>query len=196
MKKYFGLVGEKFRLSAKALSDPKALAVSAMLLAITLVLSYFGNISITLLGTNVIKLSFTALPIAVAALLYGPVVAGIIGGLSDIIGFMIAPMGAYIPGFTVSMILIGFAYGIAFFNEKISVRRICLIQLIVSLFISVLLGSLWFVLFYGFQLLQAFSVRGIKELVMYPLNIILIAGMTKVLERIPEMRDIGVSSEK
>ena len=92
MKKYLKTAGECFSRSSQELKQPLCLAVCAMLLALCLVLAYFGNISVTFLGTNVIKLSFTAIPIAAAAMLYGPVCAGIIGGLSDIIGFMLAPM--------------------------------------------------------------------------------------------------------
>lgn len=181
---------QKFKASAAELRSPASLAVCAMLLAITLVLSYFGNISITFLGTNVIKLSFTAIPIAVAAMLYGPVPAGIIGGLSDIIGFMLAPMGAYIPGFTISMVLIGFIYGAAFYGEKHSLPRVAAAQLITAVFVSFLLGSLWFVLFYGFSPSQALVIRGLKELVMYPISVALIFGIMKAIERLPEVRKI------
>lgn len=187
MKNLFETAGRKFGGSARELSRPVSLSVCAMMLAITLVLSYFGNISITFLGTNVIKLSFTVIPIAVAGMLYGPVCAGIIGGLSDIIGFMLAPMGAYIPGFTISMVLIGFVFGIALYEEKPSLLRIAAAQFVVSLFISTLLGSLWFVLFYGFRPLQALSVRGIKELVMYPISVALVFLIAKTVARLPEI---------
>ena len=190
MTKTIKETGGVFARSAKELSSPVALAVYAMLLAVNIVLSYFGNVSITFLGTNVIKLSFTAIPIAIAAMLYGPVPAGIIGGLTDIIGFMLAPMGAYIPGFTVSMILIGFVYGAAFYDKKITLPRVLIAQLIVSVFISELLGWLWFVLFYGFAPEQALVVRGIKELIMYPVSVALIFFFAKAAERIPEVRRI------
>lgn len=196
MKKKLNVsIGEKFRRSALELKSPTALAVSAMLLAICLVLSYFGNISITFLGTNVIKLSFTMIPIALAAMLYGPVPAGIIGALSDIIGFMLAPMGAYIPGFTISMLLIGFVYGVAFYAEKQTVLRTVITQAVVSAFISVLLGSLWFVLFYGFTPAAALSVRGIKELVMYPINVALIFGIIKAVSKLPEIKKLKKSAD-
>ena len=187
--------GRKFRDSAKELSNPATLTVCAMMLAISLVLSYFGNISITFLGTNVIKLSFVIVPIAVAAMLYGPVGAGIIGGPSDIIGFRGSPMCAYIPGFTISMILIGFAFGLVLYEEKPTVPRIAAVQLFVSAVISTLLGSLWFVLFYGFKPLQALSVRGIKELVMYPINVLLIFVIARVIAQLPEIRQRKRSKE-
>lgn len=188
-------ISEKFKSSARDMKSPAALAVCAMLLAISIVLGYYGNISITFLGTNIIKLSFTAIPVAIAAMLYGPVCAAIIGALSDVIGFMLAPMGAYIPGFTISMILIGFVYGAAFYKEKHSLKRVAAAQLVVSVMISELLGSLWFVLFYGFKPVTALTVRGIKELIMFPVSVALIFAVMKVLDRIPEVNRIKNKSK-
>ncbi len=185
---------EKFSRSAALLSHPQTLAVCAMLLSLSLVLAYFGNVSISFLGTNTIKLSFTALPIAAAAMLYGPLPAGIIGALSDIIGFMLAPAGAYIPGFTISMLLVGFVYGAAFYREKPGLLRVAVTQLAVSAAINELLGSLWFVLFYGFTPSSALTIRGIKELIMYPIMTALVFGMIKLTERLPEVKRIKKNS--
>ena len=185
----------KFGGSASELKNPLALSVCAMLLAVNIVLSYFGNVSITFLGTNVIKLTFTAIPIAIAAMLYGPVPAGIIGGLTDIIGFVLAPMGAYIPGFTISMILMGFVYGAAFYHEKITLARILVTQAVVAVVISELIGSLWFVLFYGFQPLHALYIRGIKEIVMYPIIAAMFFVVANVLQKLPEFKRLRKASK-
>ena len=195
MKKTIKGVKSKFRSSAGELKSPLALSVCAMLLAVNIVLSYFGNVSITFLGTNVIKLTFTAIPIAVAAMLYGSVPAGIIGGLTDIIGFVLAPTGAYIPGFTISMILMGFVYGAAFYNEKNTLPRILVAQTIVAVVISELLGSLWFVIFYGVPPLHALYVRGIKELVMFPIITAMFFALANILQKLPEFKRLRKASK-
>lgn len=187
---------ESFKSSAKELSSPLSLAVCAMLLAISLVLSYFGNVSITFMGTNVIKLSFAVIPIAAAAMLYGPVPAAIIGGLSDIIGFMMMPMGAFIPGFTISMILTGIIYGIAFYRRKVSAAGIAVSTLVVAVVINLLLGTLWFVLFYGFQLRHALFVRGIKELIMYPITVGLLLSVNLLFKRLPDVHALRGAKTK
>ena len=189
-------IAEKFQKSAKALCTPAALAVCAMLLAVSIVLGYLANAGIGFFGTITIKISFTAIPIALAAMLYGPVPAAIIGALTDIIGFMLMPKGAYMPGFTISMILIGIVYGIAFYGEKITLPRVVIAQVINSVFINLLLGSVWFVVFYGFQFGAALTTRGIAESVMLPLNIALIFVVLKAAQRIPEVRRIKSQTEK
>ncbi|MBQ1546040.1 MAG: folate family ECF transporter S component [Clostridia bacterium] len=189
-------IRESFKSSARELSSPLSLAVCAMLLAISLVLSYFGNVSITFMGTNVIKLSFAVIPIAAAAMLYGPVPAAIIGALSDIIGFVMMPMGAYIPGFTISMILTGIIYGIAFYKRRVNAANIALSTLAVAVVINVLLGTVWFVLFYGFQLKHALFVRGIKELVMYPITVGLLFSVNLLFSRLPDVHTLRSAKTK
>ena len=49
-----------------------------------------------------IKIGFSFVPIVVAAILYGPIAAGIVAALCDFLGAILFPIGAYFPGFTES----------------------------------------------------------------------------------------------
>ena len=51
-------------------------------------------------------------PVAIAGILCGPVASGIIGALGDLFCFLLAPMGAYFPGWTINGLLVGLLYGI------------------------------------------------------------------------------------
>ncbi len=183
-------VVQKYKSSGKELTKPLSLTVSAMLLALSIVLGYFSNLSINFLCTNVIKIGFNVVPIVIVAMLYGPVPASIVGACSDIIGYMLAPKGAYIPGFTISMILIGTVYGLSFYKEKITLPRVIITELIVSVFINIILGVTWFVFFYGVPFSRALTIRGLKELFDIPLSIILYYSAYKLLMRIPETKRI------
>ena len=183
-------VVQKYKSSGKELTKPLSLTVSAMLLALSIVLGYFANLSINFLGTNVIKIGFNVVPIVIVAMLYGPVPASIVGACSDIIGYMLAPKGAYIPGFTISMILIGTVYGLSFYKEKLTLPRVIITELIVSVFINIILGVTWFVFFYGVPFSRALTIRGLKELFDIPLSIILYYSAYKLLMRIPETKRI------
>ena len=189
MGNYFKKVGDKFKKSGSELSKPQNLAVASMLLAIAVVLRYFENNGMALLGTNLIKVGFDTLPVAVAAMLYGPVVGGIVGGLTDFLGFIAAPVGgAYIPGFTISMIIMGMIYGIAFYKETIKLPRIIITEVIITLFVNIFLGVTWVVLFYGMSLEKALSIRGIKEFFDLPITVALNFAVFKLLVKIPEIR--------
>lgn len=190
MIRSFKELGKKFKQSSAELSKPLNLAIAAMLLALSVVLGYFANISISFLGTNTIKIGFNVVPIVIAAMLYGPVTAGIVGGLSDIIGYILAPMGGYIPGFTISMILVGIVYGIAFYKEDVRLPRIIITEFIVTIFINILLGVTWFVVFYGMPYDKALTVRGIKEIFDLPLSIVINFFAFRFISKIPEFKKI------
>lgn len=181
-------IKEKFSKSAAQLSKTQTLTGSAMLLSVSIVLGYYGNVTIGLFGTNTVKLSFAVLPIILTAMLYGPIPAGIVGALNDVICFILMPKGAYIPGFTISMLLTGFIYGAGLYSEKAGVKRVAVTQLIVSLLINELLGSLWFVLFYGFTPGVALATRGIKELIMFPILTVFTFSIEKVVKRLPQIK--------
>ncbi len=191
MSEFFGKAGTKFAESGKMLSKPQNLTVSAMLLALAVVFKYFENMGMAFLGTNLIKIGFSVFPIAVAGMLYGPIVSGIVGGLTDVLGYIIAPQGgAYVPCFTISMILLGMIYGISFYKEKIGLKRLIITELIITIFINIILGVTWFVLFFGMPLEKALSIRGIKEFFDLPLTVFINYMLYKVIVKIPEVKHI------
>jgi len=177
--------------SSKELKKPVNLTVTAMLLALSIVFKCFENNGMAFLGTNLIKIGFSVFPIAVIAMLYGPVAAGIAGGLNDIMGYILAPVGgAYIPGFTISMILLGVIYGVAFYKKEIKLTRIIITEIIITLFINILLGVTWFIVFYGMPLDKALSIRGIKEFIDLPVSVAINFVIFKAIVKIPEIRRI------
>ena len=94
-------VKEKFYYSVKELSNIYPMVALAMLLAIRIIVGIFANSSMALFG-NMVKISVNFLPIAVAASMFGPIGAALVGGLGDVLSFFINPAsgGTYFPGFT------------------------------------------------------------------------------------------------
>ena len=109
----------KFYNSVKESSNVQSLVALAMLLAIRVIVGIFANSTMALFG-NMIKISVNFLPIAIAAALFGPVGAALVGGLGDILSFFINPAsgGAYFPGFTLNGILTGLILGIFFYKNN------------------------------------------------------------------------------
>lgn len=64
------------------------------------------------------KIGLAFLPVYAAAYLYGPWIAAIVGGLGDLIGALIFPIGPYFPGFTLSCALTGVIFWAAFKRRK------------------------------------------------------------------------------
>ena len=52
--------------------------------------------------TDIIEIRFASLPVAIAGYLFGPVIGGAVGALSDLGGYFLKPTGPFFPGFTIT----------------------------------------------------------------------------------------------
>lgn len=119
------------------------IVLMAALIAINVILSRFLSIS----AWN-FKISFSFVPVVIAALYLGTWQAGIVGGIGDFIGAMLFPIAQYFPGFTLVALLTGVSYGF-FLHKKQTFPRILCVVIFVELIGSVLLNSLWISLLHG-----------------------------------------------
>lgn len=110
MKSFFSLFSD----SAKELKKPKCLAVTAMLLAVNMLLK---SVSITL-GPQ-LKVGVAFIANALTGMLFGPVVGGLAAGAGDVLGMMLDKTGAaFNPMFTLIAIISGATYGIFLYKKK------------------------------------------------------------------------------
>lgn len=82
------------------------------MIALSVLLSRFFSFRIPLGGVDAIRIGFGGLPIILAGIYYGPLAGGIVGAIADIVGYIISPMGAYLPHFTFVSFLTGFIPGL------------------------------------------------------------------------------------
>ncbi len=160
----------------------KKTVLSALLLALLIVLSRFASIQTQLL---VINAGFV--PIMMAAIWLGPKYSLIIAALGDFIGAILFPFGSYFPGFTLSGAITGFIYGIFLkrdFNKEINEKKfiICLIisTILVLILDGIILRSLWLNILYGKAFFLIVSTRVITELIKIPVQIITIYILDRV----------------
>ena len=97
----------------KKLSNTKTLTLAAMLTAIGIVLGYF-KFPIN----QLIEIRFAFVPLCLAGLLLGPGIAGVMGILVDIGGFLAYPTGPYFPGFTFSSMMTGVIFGLFLYKAS------------------------------------------------------------------------------
>ena len=131
-----------FKVSLENCRKVRVLTVAAMLIALTVIL----NFAVIFLGPS-LKISFSFVPIASGSMLFGPVIGGVIGALSDIVGWFIKPVGPYMPFLTISGLLTGIIYGIFLFNKKITLKNIFFAQFIITVFINSLVNYSYMLLF-------------------------------------------------
>ena len=180
----------KFKRSARNLTDVRGLVLTAMLLALHAVL---GGLKIPVFSPdNRITLTFAAS--AAAGIILGPFSAAFVGGAGDVLGYLINPGGgAYFPGFTVSAMLGGFIYGLFLYGIKLggdkrkdALKALILIMAasaVITFFINIVLNTYWLSVMYGKAYTVFSAARIIKNLVVYPLHIIIIFAVFMLAER-------------
>ena len=166
-----------------SLTKSKKIILSAMLLSILIVLSRFFSIK-----SSFLVISFSFIPMMLAAIYLGPKYAAIIAALGDLVGAILFPFGAYFPGFTISSAMIGFVYGIFLYKKPEENRKDFkfIIQLIISSIlvlggIKMLLESVFLNVLYGKAYLAIIASRLVTELVMIPVQVITIFILEKAL---------------
>lgn len=101
------------------------LVKAALLAAVSIILTRFFSYMVPLGGLPVLRIGFGNLPLIISGMMFGPLVGAVVGIVSDIVGYLINPMGgAYFPGFTLTAALYGFMSGILFQQLKIHKQRI------------------------------------------------------------------------
>ncbi len=158
----------------------RTLAHVAILVTIEIVLSRFLSIS-----TPVVKIGFAFVPVVICAMLYGPFWAGVVGGVSDVIGAILFPIGMYFPGFTISSILSGVVYGVFLHKGKCSWPKLITMVLINRICIGLFLSTYWFTVLTKLPFLVLLSSRAIQAVVLIPVQLLVIKLLdTKLRNRI------------
>lgn len=96
-----------------------------------------------------LRISFSFIPVVIAARRFGIIGGAAVYGLGDFIGAVAFPTtGAYFPGFTLTAIISGLIYGL-FLSKKTSTVRIFLSVTLSQLLCTVLMNSFWISTLYG-----------------------------------------------
>ena len=91
-----------------------------------------------------IRIDFAFVPIALCAMLYGPVKGGGAAALGDVIGFLLFPPPfPFFPGFTFSAFIAGIIFGLFLYRKPKSVLRFAAPVVVIFLFKNLGLDTLW-----------------------------------------------------
>jgi len=173
------------------------LAVTAVMLSVSIVLNMFFELSIPIVGASpIFRIRLSSAFLNLPAILYGGVYGGIVWALNDIISYLIRPMGAFHWEFTVTSFLKGFSIGWLWWRfVKMDAKWFSLCYFIAFLCITAwgLANLLLFLAVpdsrYVTFLLQAFTLRDIDKIISYNTISLLtvIVGVTGLLSYIPSV---------
>ena len=109
----------------------------SMLIALQVVLSRFLSIE-----TPFVKIGTGFLPVMLAGSLFGPMGGLVVGGVSDLLGAILFPFGAYFPGFTITAAFSGLIYGIML-GGKPGIAKIITAYLITTVVVTLGFNTLF-----------------------------------------------------
>lgn len=89
----------------------RRITISAVFLSISLVLKTAFSFYIPMFGQNGINVGISGIFSIMPSILFGPVYGAVVSGLSDILGYLLKPMGAYLPLMTLAVAAGGYIRG-------------------------------------------------------------------------------------
>ncbi|MDK2896489.1 MAG: hypothetical protein PWP04_609 [Candidatus Atribacteria bacterium] len=100
-------------------SKTKDWVFQGLLIALGVVLTRFASIRINIGGVEGIRIGLGTLPILIAGFMFGPLPGTLVGALTDIIGYLLSPMGGpYFPHFTLTTALRGTIAGLFAYSRR------------------------------------------------------------------------------
>lgn len=155
----------------------KEIALIGVLVAVDIVLSRFCSIQ-----TPIVKIGLTFVPIVIAGAMIGPIAGGLVGGVGDLIGALLFPIGTYFPGFTLTAFITGLVYGL-FLKKDRSMKNVLFAVGIDQVACSLLLNTLWISILYGSNYWAMFVSRILQTVILIVVQIILIPIILKLIDK-------------
>lgn len=128
-----------------------------------------------------VRITFSFIPLAVSAILFGPVMAGIAAAVADVLGMIIFPKAAFFPGFTLTAFLTGFLYGVFLYKKEVTIIRTFFAVLAVTVICSLTLNTIWLVIMYNKGAIAVLTARLIKDAIFIPIQTVTIYFTWKLI---------------
>ena len=159
--------------------NTKMLVTASILIAMQVVLSRFLSIN----AWN-LKIGFAFVALFVAAYFYGPVFCAGVAVVSDVLGALLFPSGAFFPGFTLTALLTGLLYGCMLYKKQTG-GRILLTILADQLILGLVINTFWISILYGTTFSAAAATRIFQCLIMIPVEYVTI---TLLMKKLPALK--------
>ena len=164
--------------AAVPLKDIRMIVIAALIVALRVAVKFF---KIPLApGLNI---SLDAYVNSLGSVIYGPLVAIIVGAVSDILGCLVTGrMAEYFPPFMLVEMMSSFIFALFFWKRKINISRALSAKFTVNFVCNIIMTSLFnkwmYYFYYGIERAEAYNVingaRIVKNLIMFPLEALII----------------------
>ena len=182
-----------WRDAAAELKDTRILVIAALLIAIRVAMK---GVYIPLAPNLNINLGYFVN--ALGAMIFGPVVAGFAAAVSDTLGCMLFPKGAYFFPFIFIEIAGSMIFAMFLYRAKVTVTRLVLSRFCVSFFVNIVLNMPVMALYYKMVMHQSYTWMQLptiaKNLSLFPLESLLLILFMSVMIPIVFRMDLVYSS--
>ena len=150
-------------------------------------------ISINTMG---LRIGFSFIPVMLAAYMFGPISAGLVSALADVIGALLFPNGPFHPGFTAMAFLSGAVFGLLLdFKGQNDFKywvKVIVAVVINSLIIGLLVNSFWVSQLYGSKTYTGWILYRLREYaVMVPVQIIFAPIVKRLAQTLTKAKTQG-----
>lgn len=153
----------------------RSIALMGILIAMQVVLSRWLSIP-----TQFVKISFAFIPVVFMAMTFSPLLAGVGNGFADFIGASLFPSGPFFPGFTLTAFLAGVIYSSFYYKKEMTLKRIILANVTVTVFMNLILNTLWLYIMFGSSALAFIPARLISSSIMLVVQVTITYSMSNV----------------
>ena len=171
---------EYWKLASLEMKDLRILVVAALLTAMRIAVK-----SLTIpVGPN-LNITFGFLVNAIGSMIYGPVVAIVTSAISDTLGAILFPHGTYFFPFIFEEIAGGVLFALFYYRARLTSLRVILgrfaVTVIVNLIISPIIMYYYYMTILGKSYMVFSLPRIIKNLVLFPLQSLILILFFNVL---------------
>ena len=163
------------------------LVIVALLLALEVILGTFFTFNFA----GIAKIGFGFLPIAMIAILYGPLWAGTAYAIGDVLAWFIKHEGAYFPGLTFTCFCFGVVMGLFLYKKEITIPRCAVCFFVIVFFFDFLMNTYWLHILMHQGFIALLPSRVVKCLIAYVIEVLLVPLVwNKIMLRIPAVNSI------
>lgn len=173
------LSAEYWREARRELTNPRTLVFAALIIALRIIIKGF---KIPLAAG--LSLTFDCYVNSLGSIVYGPIVALLVGAISDTVGCILFPTGPYFFPFIFVEMSSSVIFALFLWRRKITVGKVLTAKFTVNLFCNIILTSVfmkWMYIVLGDPKAATYNivngVRIAKNLVLFPIEAILIVVM-------------------
>lgn len=175
-----------WRQAAAEIKNPRVLVWAALIVAVRVAVK-----SIAIPVGQSLNITIGFLPNALGSMVYGPVVALLAGAVSDVIGALLFPMGAFFPPFTLVEMLGSLLFALFLYRAPLKFWRIALSRLSVNLLCNLLLTPIFLAWMSGRAAVLVSAPRIAKNLLLFPAETLLLALFLGAM--LPELKRLRLT---